>query len=206
MNAPADDASKPALFPSEPVRPSTSIAAQLQEHFARGGTAAEAVRLVEWLEHCAQTDASRSHGRDQSASRGTRLPADWQPSERCITYALDRGMSHERVSIEIEKFLNYWTAKSGARATKRDWNATWRNWIINAMERGYGPPSYRGHSPGTDLPPRRAATGSDAVLAGMGRLARRIDKRRSSAGAGGQEISQDSNPAGELNLEPGRAR
>ena len=61
------------------------------------------------------------------ARTGTRLPEDWQPSERCIAYALDRGISRARISIEAEKFRNYWIAKSGRDATKRDWSATWRN-------------------------------------------------------------------------------
>ena len=35
---------------------------------------------------------------------------------------------------EHEKFCNYWHAKSGQQATKVDWPATWRNWIIKAAE------------------------------------------------------------------------
>jgi hypothetical protein len=34
--------------------------------------------------------------------------------------------------LETEKFINYWTARSGKDATKLDWSATWRNWILNA--------------------------------------------------------------------------
>jgi hypothetical protein len=140
------------------------------------------------------------------ARKGTRLPEDWQPSERCIAYALDRGISRARISIEAEKFRNYWIAKSGRDATKRDWSATWRNWIITAMERGYGPPSHQGQRPGTNPTPRRAATGSDAIVAGMARLARGIDERRMSARTSGREVPRDSNVAGELDLGPSRAR
>jgi hypothetical protein len=39
---------------------------------------------------------------------------------------------------ETEKFINYWTAKSGRDATKLDWVLTWKNWIINAAERSPG--------------------------------------------------------------------
>jgi hypothetical protein len=154
--------------------PATPIAAELYAHFAAGGTVAEGVRLVELLERGAQTVKRHK----ESAGRGSRLPSDWQPSHTDTAFALDRGMPQSRVSTEAEKFRNYWTAKSGAGATKRDWSATWRNWIINAMERGNGPASYRGQGPATNNTPRRAATGSDAILAGMGRLARRVDERR----------------------------
>lgn len=36
---------------------------------------------------------------------------------------------------ETEKFINYWRGKSGKDATKLDWPATWRNWMLNAAER-----------------------------------------------------------------------
>ncbi len=36
---------------------------------------------------------------------------------------------------ETEKFGNYWRSKSGREATKVDWVATWRNWMLTASER-----------------------------------------------------------------------
>ena len=42
---------------------------------------------------------------------------------------------------ETEKFVNYWTAKTGAQATKLDWPATWRNWMLGAAERLRSPGS-----------------------------------------------------------------
>lgn len=54
------------------------------------------------------------------ASRGRRLPPDWQPKEH-----LDRPE-------ELEKFRDYWIAQPGMKGTKVDWDATWRNWIRNA--------------------------------------------------------------------------
>jgi hypothetical protein len=70
--------------------------------------------------------------------RGTYLAADWQPNEAGIAYALQRLGGMARVRNEIEKFKNYWTAKSGKDATKVDWDATWRNWILNCAERSNG--------------------------------------------------------------------
>src|SRR5262245_7360011 len=71
--------------------------------------------------------------------RGSRLADDWQPTEADISYAIGRGMSRERMATESERFRNYWHAKSGQAATKRDWGATWRNWILSALERTNGP-------------------------------------------------------------------
>lgn len=33
---------------------------------------------------------------------------------------------------ETDKFINYWQGKSGKDATKHDWPATWRNWMLKA--------------------------------------------------------------------------
>jgi hypothetical protein len=180
-------------------RVSTPIAAALQDHFASGGTAADGVRLVERLERNGMT-VSKPGAKTSSAARGSRLPADWRPSEVDVAFAVDRGLPPARIPIEAEKFLNYWTAKSGSGACKRDWGACWRNWILNIVERGYG----LSH-PRTNIASGRAATGSDAILAGMGRLAARIDERQR-AEIDRRQIPNVANATGTLDLEPRRAR
>jgi len=69
-------------------------------------------------------------------NRGSRFSAsiigpDWQE------YAA--GPKHRwpqsRIDRELEKFANYWGSKSGKDATKMDWAATWRTWVINGSER-----------------------------------------------------------------------
>ncbi|AXK79954.1 hypothetical protein DW352_05140 [Pseudolabrys taiwanensis] len=185
-------------------RSETPIAAELQAHFDRGGTPADAVRLVEALERASKRALIPAKERT-SEPRGTRLPTDWRPSASDIAFARDRGLANTQIAAEAEKFTNYWTAKCGAGATKRDWAATWRNWIINAQEKGYGRSYSQGHRPSTHSPTRRAPTGSDAILAGMGRLARRIDERRGAAGTG-RQVSDATNAPVELDLEPRRTR
>lgn len=68
-------------------------------------------------------------------ARGTRLPADWIPSDLDRAYALKQGFSAPAVERIAEKFRNYWQAKTGASATKIDWPATWRNWVLEEAER-----------------------------------------------------------------------
>lgn len=81
----------------------------------------------------------------QKRSRATRLPAYWMPTEAGAQFAQDHGLSQAETNRELEKFTNYWTAKSGQGATKIDWDATWRNWVLTAVER-------RGSSNGPDRP------------------------------------------------------
>lgn len=66
--------------------------------------------------------------------RATRLANDWWPTGENVEYALAKGLSLNRVNLEAEKFRNHWTAKSGRDAAKMDWDATWQNWILRALE------------------------------------------------------------------------
>jgi hypothetical protein len=38
-------------------------------------------------------------------------------------------LSPDQIAFEFDCFIDYWRAKAGAGAVKRDWPATWRNWI-----------------------------------------------------------------------------
>jgi len=72
---------------------------------------------------------------------GTQLPADWQPTEADLAYAGSRQLQGQQLGNEIEKFRNYWIAKSGRDACKRDWSATWRNWVLNGNARSSSQPT-----------------------------------------------------------------
>ena len=69
--------------------------------------------------------------------KATRLPNDFIATEELLEWAKVKRPTIDP-SLETEKFINYWTAKSGKDATKLDWNATWRNWILNAKESSNG--------------------------------------------------------------------
>lgn len=45
-------------------------------------------------------------------------------------------LSPDQISFEFDCFLDYWRAKAGAGAVKRDWPATWRNWIRRSNQFG----------------------------------------------------------------------
>jgi len=184
----------------------TPIAARLAEHFTHGGGVDEAIRLVAALECDAMLSCTGIIRTSRPDKRGSRLCSDWKPSAEDLRYALDRGMPEARAWVEAEKFLNYWTAKSGASATKRDWPATWRNWIITTMERSNGPASYRGDRPGTDFTSRRTCAGTDAILAGMGRLAGRVDARRMSTVPERRKMEDNADASFAFDVEQDRTR
>jgi hypothetical protein len=67
------------------------------------------------------------------APRASRLPEDWNPSEDDLAFARSLEIDATR---EAERFRDYWNARAGPGAVKRDWPATWRNWIRKATESG----------------------------------------------------------------------
>jgi hypothetical protein len=93
--------------------------------------------------------------KESKKERATRCPPDWAPSESDLSFALSKGLPREKIPIEAEKFRNYWSAKSGAAATKLDWAATWRNWVLSACERaGFAPPPAIADTTGPPQPPQ----------------------------------------------------
>lgn len=73
--------------------------------------------------------ASTSRKRSPAPKRGTRISEDFQPRQEDVEWA-ESNHPGVNLSIETEKFRNYWKA-STRNDTKRDWNAAWRNWVIN---------------------------------------------------------------------------
>lgn len=68
-----------------------------------------------------------------AATRGTRLPADWQLPKAWGEWALAKypQWTADKVRDEALKFRNHWTALTGKAATKLDWQATWQNWCMS---------------------------------------------------------------------------
>jgi hypothetical protein len=90
-----------------------------------------------------------------TAKRGTRLPADWKPSQADWSAAYAADLAHIEAAAEADKFRDYWHAKPGPAALKLDWSATWRNWCRTAAERRR--PQQRG-------PPQTATRRSSIAL------------------------------------------
>lgn len=106
------------------------------------------------------------------ARRGTRIPDDFTVTAEMVAWAGER-VPHVDGRLETEKFVNYWRAKTGQAATKLDWVATWRNWMLSAAERA---------------PAGRASPGNALAVAGTHRPST-TDQRMAMAKAAGQEAA-----------------
>jgi hypothetical protein len=179
-----------------PELPSQTPIADMVAQMLADGLAPEAiVRAV------ANAEANVQQMATKRSMRGGRLPATWQPSNAGVCFALSRGLLAEQVEVESEKFKNYWAAKTGQGATKLDWDATWRNWIISTVERFNGTAPIKSRQPGAYRAAGSAPAGADAILAGMARIARRIDQREPPARSEDRQASADTNAPRKLGFD-----
>ena len=130
--------------------------------------------------------------------RGSRLSADWAPSEDDLAFARSKGMPQIRMDLETEKFRNYWTAKTGTAATKIDWPATWRNWVLSSIERSPVPPPLAiapSRRDGPPMPPSPDLPSHEELLK---KYAQRpaIEERAGVRGEGPRILPNDGRPEG----------
>lgn len=76
---------------------------------------------------------------------GTRLPEDWEPSETLLQWAQDnRPDLRHLLPIVVEDFKDYWLSTTGTKATKLDWDRTFKRWIRTCNARTYHRPNMGG--------------------------------------------------------------
>lgn len=80
------------------------------------------------------TDKKKTSSSSSPRKRGSRLPDDFIVTPAMVEWARKRVPDVDG-RHETEKFINHWTSKTGRDATKLDWVATWRNWMLNAADR-----------------------------------------------------------------------
>ena len=116
-------------------------------------------------------------------SRGSRLPADWQPDDADRDYAVDLGLDLARTTAD---FRDYWHAQAGRDAVKVDWGATWRKWCRRAADE-------RGRSNGNGSKP------ASTFAAGRRVMARFTGGSTGDLGTSGERLPDDAEtqPAGE---------
>jgi len=78
---------------------------------------------------------SARESKKHSDKKGTRLADDWKLTKELGLWAEGQGLAPDDVVRERDKFRDYWRSKAGANGIKLDWDATWRNWIRQHLER-----------------------------------------------------------------------
>lgn len=70
----------------------------------------------------------------KKSEKGSRLPEDWTLPIEWGQWALTIGMTRNEILTEEDNFRDYWSARTGSGATKRNWEATWRIWCRKTLE------------------------------------------------------------------------
>lgn len=72
-----------------------------------------------------------------SKNRGTRLPEGWTPARSQATLDVEAasGLTAAQLADQLDRFRDYWRGVAGAKSLKRDWDATWRNWVRRAVDK-----------------------------------------------------------------------
>lgn len=124
---PGDDTSRRADIPRHDRVTSPGMTGDIPRHDRRGMPGDARTSPIE-------QPMEQSSGRARDASRantaGTRLQNPFTVPEAWIAWAVEHhpDVDHQ---LEAAKFTDFWHAKAGAGGVKRDWPATWRNWIRN---------------------------------------------------------------------------
>lgn len=123
--------------------------------FARWNASSMLQALPKAITEQCSTIANHNHNHIQNnnnnilerkkSNKGTRLSENWNPKP-------EDGFNE----IELAKFRDYWKSVAGQKGVKRDWDATWRNWLRNSKQwngnlngKNIAPESYRiGHPKG----------------------------------------------------------
>jgi hypothetical protein len=66
-----------------------------------------------------------------SPDDGTRLPPDWRLDPEGRAFAAGLGYADAAIDFLAAQFADYWRAKPGDGARKRDWGLTWQVWCRN---------------------------------------------------------------------------
>lgn len=88
-----------------------------------------------------QSSTEQSTPSGGARKRGTRIPDPFIVTKEMREWAADR-VPNVNVNASTERFVNYWRAESGAKASKLDWVATWRNWLLRDAGDSRGPQSF----------------------------------------------------------------
>lgn len=63
-------------------------------------------------------------------TRATRLTEDWRLPDEWLEWA-EAERPEMNIPLLGEMFYDYWIAQGGQKGAKKDWLATWRNWVRN---------------------------------------------------------------------------
>ncbi len=81
-------------------------------------------------------EGARENPASHQRTNATRIPIDFALTGATREWVIREGLTTQQIAYELEKFVDYWSAESGSRARKLDWQAAFRTWIRRHLEDG----------------------------------------------------------------------
>jgi hypothetical protein len=104
--------------------------ARWQEKYAEKKRALSSKKFAA-LTQAAKSPRSSNGGNGHNEKRGSRIPEDFAVTQGHRDLAAKEQLPNP--DTEIAKFKDYWKSQPGAKGVKLDWNATFNNWLRNAL-------------------------------------------------------------------------
>jgi hypothetical protein len=109
----------------------------------------------------------------RAAKRGTRIADPFTLTDGDIAFARERRVVTSRLELEVmrEAFVAHHAAKG---TVSKDWRASWRTWVLNAVKFGGGSGTVRRAVVGANSQhegPSRAMTGAEWLAEGTAGVA-----------------------------------
>lgn len=114
----------------------TRCDSEIQKYHSKADSARKANQIRWGSEKVLKSDADQILTNNHKpitnivGARGTRLSQDWELSEDQKQFCKQERPDLDPVKVSAG-FKDYWISVSGAKGVKKDWDATWRNWIRN---------------------------------------------------------------------------
>jgi len=118
VDAPVDTTPHPTPHP----HPTPKIEDQDQRSLAVGPVGTGPDNVV---------DLATSKAKPSKAQRGTRCPSSDAPDVDAWLVAQKLPALDSAWGADVARFLDYWAAVAGAKGTKLNWSATWRNYAAD---------------------------------------------------------------------------
>jgi hypothetical protein len=85
---------------------------------------------------CGEEQRSTPRATPPKPSKAHLIPDDFALTADRRSRAIIKGLSHDRVDWEFDKFRGYWMQSDRPNARKRNWDAAWDTWVMRAVEGG----------------------------------------------------------------------
>ena len=114
----------------------TRCDSEIQKYHSKADSARKANQIRWGSEKVLKSDADQILTNNHKpitnivGARGTRLSQDWELSEDQKQFCKQERPDLDPIKVSAG-FKDYWISVSGAKGVKKDWDATWRNWVRN---------------------------------------------------------------------------